>query len=90
MCTGLEILAAVGSVVGIGSQVMQMSKADDVPELPAAPADPKRAPGATVRVGDLGAVDGNGENQPADGNGFKETRVSGKALGGLGRGGLGL
>lgn len=55
---------------------------------PATPAPTARAAGATVRVGtNEKKVE---EGPDADYTGFVEKRASGRALGGLGRSGLGL
>jgi hypothetical protein len=56
--------------------------------IPATPADTARTPGADVKVGD-GAAAVTASATPAY-SGFTAQRITGKALGGLGRGGLGL
>jgi hypothetical protein len=57
-------------------------------QMPATPAPTSRKPEAEVRVGD--GVDPTNPGATPDYNPFAPRRASGKSLGGLGRGGLGL
>jgi hypothetical protein len=77
-----------GGLLSGASTLMQASKVPDPPPLPAAEAAPARTPGATVRVGDGTQVETD-TTQP-EYSSFVEQRTQGKALGGLGRSGLGL
>ena len=89
MCTGMELLLGGLSALGSVASVMMQPKIPDPPPLPASAPDPVRAPGATVRLG----VDEMNPDQSTDTEyvPFEAKRVkTGKALGGLGRGGLGL
>jgi hypothetical protein len=58
------------------------------PVIPAAPASAARTPGAEVKIGDGQTKNPNSATPQYDG--FTEKRITGKPLGGLGRGGLGL
>jgi hypothetical protein len=71
-----------------GSLMQKKPPAPPKPETPATPAPTARAGEAVVRVGGDGAST-TPDNAP-EYNQFQETRASGKTLGGLGRGGLGL
>lgn len=90
---GIETALLAASVaISAGGALMGMKQKKPPPpppvENPATPAPNARAGGAIVRVG------GDGEAEKTEAvpeySAFQEKRVSGKALGGLGRSGLGL
>lgn len=58
------------------------------PVIPATPASAARTPGAEVKLGDGASKNPNSATPQYDG--FTEKRVTGRPLGGLGKGGLGL
>ena len=78
---------SIGSSL-FGAASMKKPPAPPVPETPATPAPTARAGEAVVRVGG-DTADTSADTAP-EYNNFTETRASGKTLGGLGRGGLGL
>ena len=88
MC-GWETLL-LGALGGLGAMLGRGKKAPAPPPVqnPATPAPTAREGGAVVRAG----TDANKEETEAapEYTGFAEKRMSGKALGGLGRSGLGL
>lgn len=89
---GIEsILASVMMGVSAGAALLGRPKKPPPPPPavnPATPAPNARAGGATVRVG--GDAPKEDTETTPEYQTFQEKRVSGKALGGLGRGGLGL
>lgn len=88
MCDPLSgILAAVGAATSLFGGGRDKSPPPPKPPV-AAPTLASRAPGADVKVGDGAASDARSSTPQFDG--FATKRVAGRALGGLGRGGLGL
>ena len=85
----MEIALLGGSLLSGAASLFAAPKPPDPPPLPALDPAPARTPGATVRVGD-GTTDNTTDNTAPEFSTFVEKRVQGKALGGLGRGGLGL
>ncbi len=90
MCDPISIGMAA---LGVGASLFGGN--DDAPAAtpppavaPARVASAARTPGADVRVGDAAKSDVASNTPQYDG--FTTKRVSGKPLGGLGRGGLGL
>ena len=89
---GIEtVLMAASVAISAGGALMGLKNKPKPPppaENPATPAPNARDGGAVVRVGG----DGKDETPEAvpEYSAFQERRVSGRALGGLGRSGLGL
>lgn len=90
MCEPITMALGAISIASslFGAATMKKPPAPPPAVNPATPAPTARAGEAVVRVGGDGA-DTSAEAAP-EYNNFKETRASGKTLGGLGRGGLGL
>lgn len=91
MCTGMEILAAVGAIGGAAATLF--APQPDVPEpaaqkVPASPAEAARESGATVRVGVRDEV--NGDDVTTNDDEFVPQRKQAQTITGLGRGGLAL
>lgn len=84
---GLTALAGGAALFGSGNSD-NSTPAPPPPAIPAQPASTAQTPGAVVKVGD-GAAATAASVAPAY-SGFTEKRVTGKPLGGLGKGGLGL
>jgi hypothetical protein len=84
---GIEMAVAA---LTAGASLFAASKSPKPPKVenPATPAPTARAPGAVVRVGGDSATEQ--DTTTPDYSILPEKRVSGKALGGLGKGGLGL
>jgi hypothetical protein len=89
MCDPITLSLLVGGATSLGGALLA-PKAPAPPELPATAAAEARKPGATVRVGD-GQDDETTEATTAERlSPTVERRVSGKALGGLGKGSTAL
>lgn len=88
MCDPISLLmmglTAGSTLLGATSKIPKPPKVEN----PAAPAPTARQGEAVVRVG--GDVASTSEDVAPEYNSFKEKRIEGKTLGGLGRGGLGL
>jgi hypothetical protein len=84
------VTAVIGALSGAAALFGGGNKTSTPPPatMPATTATGAYDPGADVRVGD-GATKTSTTNAPQY-DGFTATRVVGKPLGGLGRGGLGL
>lgn len=80
------LMLALGAGAGMLGASASASKPPKV-EMPATPAPTSREPGAQVRVGNKAEID---DSTSPEYNLFQEKRTSGRSLGGLGRGGLGL
>ena len=90
MCDPVTLIMGLASVASGALGLAQKPPKPPKPEVPAVAAPETRNPAAVVRVG---AADGNtnkDKNAPDENGVFMEQRASGKALGGLGRGGLAL